>query len=297
MRLRHRRAAGHEGQVAASLPRATGRAATLALFAAVLGALGCPRAPLAVVYDLAARLPIADRWSSRQVLLFGTPSAEPHQAEGFYREAAPSGGDPFLWARGEAEVSLVFDEVVARTAVVDLAPYERVRGQSAEVLLNGRPVGRFALNDARHRYAVSLPADAQRAGENRLRFVFAATASPPRTPATRTSGSSRPRSIRWSWARPRTPALFDLLRRDAPAAFAAIDEGRRAVGGAGGAERRPPRHPPAAARGAALHAVAPSRRRRVRRLRALQGHAAEGGRPRGGAVVAGRSAPARSRRR
>ena len=221
MRLRHRRAAGHEGQVAAPLPRATGRAAALALVAAVLGALGCPRTPPAVVYDLAARLPVADRWSSRQVLLFGTPSAEPHQAEGFYREASSSGGDPFLWARGEAEVSLVFEDVVARTAIADLAPYERVRGQSAEVLLNGRAVGRFALNDARHRYAVSLPADAQRKGENRLRFVFAATASP-----SEEAGNPDKRQLAAAFhslvVGPSADAgIDDLLRRDAPAAFAA----------------------------------------------------------------------------
>ena len=121
MRLRHPRAAGHEGQVAASLPRATVRAATLVLVAAVLGALGCPRAPLTVVYDLAARLPIADRWSSRQFLLFGTPSAEPHQAEGFYREAAVSGGEPFLWAKGEAEVRWS-STTGGATAIVDSPP-------------------------------------------------------------------------------------------------------------------------------------------------------------------------------
>jgi arylsulfatase A-like enzyme len=186
-----------------------------------LVALGCPRAPLAVVYDLAARLPIADRWSSRQVLLFGTPSAEPHQAEGFYREASSGPGDPFLWSKGEAEVSLVFDAPAARSAVVDLAPYERVRGQSAEALLNGRSVGRFALNDARHRYAVSLPADAQRAGENRLRFVFASTASP-----SEEAGNADRRQLAAAFyslvVGPAGDAgIDDLLRRDAPAVFGA----------------------------------------------------------------------------
>jgi arylsulfatase A-like enzyme len=162
---------------------------------------------------------VADRWSSRQVLLFGTPSAEPSQAEGFYREAAQSGGDSFLWTRGEAEVSLAFDRVEPRAAVVDLAPYERVRGQSAQVLLNGRPVGAFTLNDVRHRYAVSLPADAQRAGENRLRFVFAATASPSEQP-----GNADKRQLAAAFhslvvGPAGDPGLDDLLRRDAPPAF------------------------------------------------------------------------------
>ena len=120
MRLRRRRSAGHEGEVIR----------TLALLLAVLG-VACTRSPSEVAYDLAGRFAIADRWSSRQVLLFGTPSAEPHQAEGFYREAASGEGDSFLWARGEAEVSLSFPEKAPRSAIVDMAPYERVRGQSA----------------------------------------------------------------------------------------------------------------------------------------------------------------------
>ena len=44
--------------------------------------------------------------------------------------------------------------------------------------LNGTPVETFALNDTRHRYRIALPAAAQKPGDNRLRFVFAATASP-----------------------------------------------------------------------------------------------------------------------
>jgi len=59
--------------------------------AALLG-LGCPRPPQDVAYDLAERLPWAERWSSRTVILFGTPAAEPSLADGFYREAAPAEG-------------------------------------------------------------------------------------------------------------------------------------------------------------------------------------------------------------
>ena len=37
---------------------------------------GCPAPePKAVVYDLVERLPVAERWSSREVILFGTPAA------------------------------------------------------------------------------------------------------------------------------------------------------------------------------------------------------------------------------
>jgi arylsulfatase A-like enzyme len=209
--LRRRRSAGHEGEVIR----------TLALLLALVGA-ACTRTPPELAYDLAGRIAIADRWSSRQALLFGTPSAEPHQAEGFYREASSGEGDTFLWAKREAEVSLSFPEIAPRSAIADIAPYERVRGQSAEVFLNGRSVGRFTLNDARHRYAVSLPADAQRAGENRLRFVFASSASP-----SDQAGNADQRQLAAAFhslvvGAAGDPGLDDLLRRDAPPAFGAV---------------------------------------------------------------------------
>jgi hypothetical protein len=52
------------------------------------------------VYDR-PRLPVAERWSARDVVLFGTPAAEPHEADGFYRQAS----EGFVWAKDEAEVS------------------------------------------------------------------------------------------------------------------------------------------------------------------------------------------------
>jgi len=154
---------------------------SLCLCAAVVALLlGCPAPSKLVVYDLAERAMVAERWSSRQVLLFGTPANEPHQVEGFYRQGGRLEGDPYLWTKGEAEVSLAFPEPRPRTAVVDLAPYRGVKNQSVEVRLNGHSVTRFVLNDDRHRYRVLLPVEAQAAGENRLRFVFGETASPAR---------------------------------------------------------------------------------------------------------------------
>jgi arylsulfatase A-like enzyme len=117
---------------------------------------------------------VAERWSARDVVLFGTPAAEPHEAEGFYREA----GEGFVWARDEAELSLTWPRAAARAAVLDVAPFRGVKGQSVNVSLNGAPVGAFALNDLRHRYRISLPAAPQRPGENRLRFTFAAATAP-----------------------------------------------------------------------------------------------------------------------
>jgi arylsulfatase A-like enzyme len=238
----------------------------LLLVAASLVTLGCPSAPKRVVYDLAGRVTVADRWSARDVLLFGTPAAEPHQAEGFYREAAPPEGDSFVWSRGEAEVSLTWPDVEPRVAVVDLAPYRGVRGQSAEIRLNGTALESLKLNDLRHRYRIVLPADGQREGDNRLRFVFASTASP-------SDEGSNPdrRQLAAAFyslviAPARDPGVEDLLARDAPHPFSVTDVGgvpalaeigpavvRYAVRLPPGAELRfsPDLHPSARAAGAA----------------------------------------------
>jgi arylsulfatase A-like enzyme len=184
----------------------------------------CPGAPKTVVYDLARRVGVADRWSARDVILFGTPAAEPHQVDGFYREAAAPAGDAFTWTKGHAELSLSFPRPAARTAVVDLAAYRGVKAQAAEVRLNGETVSRLVLNDGRHRYRVSLPAAAQRAGENRLRFEFAATASPSDTP-----GNPDRRRLAAAFyglivGEADDAGLDDLLARDAPRPFAVTEQ-------------------------------------------------------------------------
>jgi arylsulfatase A-like enzyme len=194
-------------------------AVRLAVAGLALAALGCPAAPREVAYDLAARLPWAERWSSRTVLLFGTPATEPQLAEGFYREAVPAEGDPFVWSRGEAEVALAWPSPRPRFAVADLAPYKGVKRQEAEVRLNGTSVARFTLNDARHRYGFALPAEAQRAGENRLRFVFADTASPADQPGNPDRRQLAAAFYSLAVGEAGDAGLEDLLGRDAPRPF------------------------------------------------------------------------------
>ena len=191
-----------------------------ALALAALGSLGCPGRPKAVVYDLAERVPVAETWSSADVLRFGTPAAEPRLTDGFYREAGAGGRDPFAWSKGESEVAFDWPDVVARVAVLDAAPYRGVKAQSAEVLLNGTSVGKLTLNDTRHRYRIGLPEKAQRRGDNRLRFVFTAAASP----AEVESGSLDRRQLAAAFysivCGPSSDAsLEDQLGRDAPRPF------------------------------------------------------------------------------
>jgi arylsulfatase A-like enzyme len=238
-----------------------------ALFCAVVGT-GCPGGEKRIVYDLARRTPVADRWSAQDVILFGTPAAEPHQAEGFYREAPAAEGDGFVWARQEAAVSLTWSQPAARAAVVELAPFRGARRQVAEVSLNGAPVGRIALNDLRHRYRITLPAAVQRRGENRLQFAFSSAAAPadadPANPDRRRLAAAFSSLVVGAEG---DAALDDLLAREAPRPFAvSLVEGvpsltqvgtsvvRHALRLPPGAELRftPDLHPSARANGASV---------------------------------------------
>ena len=187
---------------------------------------GCPSAPKTLVYDLARRADVAERWSANEVLIFGTPSAEPFLPHGFYREAARE-GEPFLWSREESEVLLRFEQAAPRSAVVDLVPFGGLRDQAIEVQLNGKKIAGFSLADARSRYPFVLPREAQRPGENRLRFVFARTASPadadPKNlDKRRLAAALYSLTIGTAAQGP----LDDLLRRDAPRPFAVTESER-----------------------------------------------------------------------
>ncbi len=199
-----------------------GRAAAAAVVAlALLGGLGCPGRPAVLVYDLAARVPVAETWSQDDVLRFGTPAAEPRLTDGFHREAGGAAEEPFLWSKGEAELAFHWDAVQPRLAILDAAPYPGVKGQAVEVRLNGTPVERFKLNDARFRYRIGLPASAQRPGDNRLRFVFAGTASPADADPKSLDRRQLAAAFYTLVTGPSSDvSLEDLLARDAPRPFA-----------------------------------------------------------------------------
>jgi len=196
------------------------RVATALLTAIVASASGCSRREPVVVVDLVARLPIAARQAGpREIVLFGTPAAQAAQAEGFFRW--PGGpGDRFVWARKEVEVGLSFDAPAERVAVVELQPFAGVPRQAAEVFLNGTAVGHLALAEYRNRYWLDLPAAPQRAGENRLRFVFAATASAADVdPKSRDGGQLAAAFYSLIVGRAGDRGLETLLLRDSPRPF------------------------------------------------------------------------------
>jgi arylsulfatase A-like enzyme len=202
----------------------------LARTAAVVGlavtGLTCPGRPKEVVYDLAARVAVADRWAASDVVLFGTPGAQPRLTDGFHREGAAGGAEPFLWSKGEAEVALRWEHPEARIAILDAAPYDGVSSQSVEVRLNGTAVERFRMNDVRHRYRIPLPAGPQQAGENRLRFVFAASGSP--ADADPESGDRRRLAAAFYSlvvGAVSDTTIEDLLARGAPRPFGVEEEG------------------------------------------------------------------------
>lgn len=193
--------------------------ATAAL--AACGPSACSSKPKPVVLDLAQRVGVAERWSGRDMILFGSPAAEPNLVSGFFREANVSPSSPFVWAGAAAELSLTWPGPAPRQGLLDIAPYKGVVGQSAEVSLNGTKIATLALNDTRFRYALSLPVPAQKAGENRLTFVFKATASPsrldPKNPDARELAAA---FYSLTIGAGGEPGLEDLLGRDAPRPFA-----------------------------------------------------------------------------
>jgi arylsulfatase A-like enzyme len=185
---------------------------------------GCPSSPKVVVYDLVARAAVAELSSSREVLRFGTPAAEPHLADGFFQETAGGLSAAYVWSRIDCEISFTWPDVVARAAVVDLAPFRGVQAQKAEILLNGERVGTLIV-DARRRQHFVLPAAAQRAGENQVKFVFRMSASP----RDLDGASTDTRQLAAAFytmvvGRADDPLLMDLLARDAPEILAATAE-------------------------------------------------------------------------
>ncbi len=197
------------------------RPRTGAIVALATLALGCPGRPKAVVYDLAARAAVAETWSGADVLRFGTPAAEPRLTFGFHREAGGA-DEPFLWSKGEAEVAFLWERAEPRVAILDAMPFKGAPGQAVQLQLNGAAIGDFPLNDARHRYRIALPAEPQKAGDNRLRFVFAKTASPsdtdPRSLDKRQLGAAFYSLVTGAAS---DASLEDLLGRDAPRPFVA----------------------------------------------------------------------------
>ena len=203
------------------MKRGSSAAAALVAILALFAGPACPGRPRALVYDLAARVPVAETWSQDDVLRFGTPAAEPRLTDGFHREAGGAAEEPFLWSKGEAEVGFQWDAVEPRLAILDAAPYPGVKGQAVEVRLNGTPVERFKLNDARFRYRIGLPASAQRPGDNRLRFVFAGTSSPADASGKSLDRRQLAAAFYTLVTGPSSDAsLEDLLARDAPRPFA-----------------------------------------------------------------------------
>lgn len=147
-----------------------------AVLAAALLITACAKAApppaTTVAYDLAKRAHVAEWQAGWQLVLFGTPAAEPQQEWGFLREASQPGADTFSVARRRAQVLLRWTEPVPRVAVLDVAPYPGLAAQAVKVRLNGRKIGRIVLGEGRRRYRIDLPVEEQGSGDNHLAFFF-----------------------------------------------------------------------------------------------------------------------------
>lgn len=134
--------------------------------------MGCRRGEKALVYDLVPAAPAAEAEFPWEYLAFGTLAAAPFQEKGFERTTVEPLSDSYAVVRSKPQVLLRWSAPAPRLAVIDAAPHPGAPPTAAEVSLNGRPVGRLVLQEGRRRYAVPLPADAQRPGGNRLYLDF-----------------------------------------------------------------------------------------------------------------------------
>ena len=231
LHVRRRRPAGHEDQVAALVASGARRSSVAVpvslsswpawpAFSAVPGARhGRGLRP----GRSAARSPSAG--PRREVVLFGTPAAEPHP--GATASTARRRGRRrqlrVVEGRGRAGSSPGRGRRRGRPSST-LAPYRGVRGQTRRGPPQRRRAStRFALNDARHRYRLELPAAAQRAGREpaALRVRRSGLARGRSTRRTPTGASSRRRSTAWSSGRPATPACRTSWPATRPRPFAA----------------------------------------------------------------------------
>lgn len=146
------------------------------LACAVFALTACSRQAKVVHQDLVERAFSADRRFPYELVLFGTPVAEPYEAAGFVRVSARPAGDTHVWAEREADLFLSWRELAPRILILDIAPSPGIASQSVEVTINGQPLQRLVLARQRRRYAVPIPETVQRKGQNDIGLVFAETA-------------------------------------------------------------------------------------------------------------------------
>jgi arylsulfatase A-like enzyme len=137
----------------------------------------CAAVARPVGQSLAPEVPAAVAETPWTLIRFGTPAAEPFTEQGLDVPADRS-GETWTDARRRVEVTLRFERQAPRTAVLDAVSFPGVGAQQARVLLNGRHVSRIELGPERRRFRIDLPAERQRAGENRLALRFSAAGAP-----------------------------------------------------------------------------------------------------------------------
>ncbi len=188
-----------------------------ALGAAVYRSSG--RAPRTVVYDLVDRLPFAVRSSSRDVIVFGWPDAEPHLISGFGGDPESSGRDRFLWVRQGATIQVDVAEAHDRALILDLEAYPGINDQRLSLSVNGHRLGSQDIPSSRSRVRFDWPAAAQGpANELVLQFSRAIV------PANLKGGSGDTRDIAaamfsLTMGDPKDGSLDLLLERETPRAY------------------------------------------------------------------------------
>lgn len=131
-----------------------------------------------VAHDLAALFPAAEAHREVAAVDFGTPSARPHLARGWYRHSRPGPGGE-TWARNDAPESTLHFWLAAprplraelRGGALGPAPV------AVQVAVNGRELPPLKLAPGLHDHAVEIPAEALAAGRNELTLRVAEPAT------------------------------------------------------------------------------------------------------------------------
>lgn len=141
------------------------------------GAATGPRAEGEWSYDLAANHHFADHWAETDEIVLGLLESRQHLTQGWSTPNAVKDGEKPapLWSDSRsAEVTFHLAETADREVTFTAKPFlDQLKEMSRiRATLNGAPVGEFLVDRAGREVTLSLPAEFQRAGLNRLALDF-----------------------------------------------------------------------------------------------------------------------------
>jgi choline-sulfatase len=138
--------------------------------------IGCTSQPHGRVIDLIKRLPYAERSENLQVIPFGRPEGKPYLLSG-WAEPERDGNEVFQRATSN-KTAFVFKTSSVEPLFLHMK-LSSTPANSAEVLLNKKPVGSIHINGEPDVYSMRLPSDIVHANTNVVELDWSDTAARP----------------------------------------------------------------------------------------------------------------------